>query len=589
MKAKQGSAGGVSGKVFFFGVEAFKPAPVVGPSAPEPKAPSPEPVVKTQADTPKTADEMVDEILLKNPGMNAASLVQALKHAGIKFDIVDPKTVEPQPQPEAPSAEETSVTSGHGAVLRQEKSKESGALADSFVSCRFLEAVAKDDGIGPFRFKTALIQEGMGNFRDRFFYTRESLESAIAIFEGRKCYADHPSRTEESDRPERSVRDIIGHFENVHVEESDDGCAMLVADLILLPDSPFEWARSLVRHAVEYGKRYPGQEFVGLSINASGDAEVVPLKSVIDDSTLPEGCKPKLAKAVEMGVEDLRVVKRISEATSVDLVTEPGAKGKIISYLEADTMARKKNIFIEEAKVKHAEEEAKKVKASEEESEAEKVKASEGEDEVAPEPEHADIEQDKKLILDMIKKYMAGDGEEEELDDAQEAAAHEAYQAHREMGKAHEEAGLHAAEALKLAKHMAKKQSESAEKCESEDEGEVKQVEAKESEVVRLAARVAFLERQLKDKELVELLDKKLQESGLGRRETDVLRKLIGKPKSESAIVEKIETFKEGFGMAGGSRGESVAKKNPFIVSTEKTGEKAKPTSRVDFTLGLKK
>jgi hypothetical protein len=455
---------------------------------------------------------------------------------------------------------------------------------DSFVSCRFLEAVAKDDGIGPFRFKTALIQEGMGNFRDRFFYTRECLESAIAVFEGRKCFADHPSRAEESDRPERSVRDIIGHFENVHLEETDDGTAMLVADLILLPDSPFEWARSLVRHAVDYGKRYPGQEFVGLSINASGDAQPMEIKSVMQDSDLPDSVKPKLAKAVEMGVGELRVVKKITEATSVDLVTEPGAKGKIISYLEANSMARKKNMFIEAVEEKAVEE--KKVEGKQAEQEA---------------PEHADVEQDKALILDMIKKYMSGEGGEEiELDEAASSAAHEAYESYKEMGKSHDEAMKCAADALALAKHVAKKQDEKAkesvekevsEKCESDDKDadDEKKMETKESEVVRLAARVAFLERQLKDKELVEFLDKKLQESGLGRKETDVLRKLIGKPKSETAVSEKIETFKEGFGLGRGTGGESVAKKNPFIVSVEKTGEMAKSASRVDFSMGLKK
>jgi hypothetical protein len=576
MKSKEGSAGGVAGKTFFFGVEAFKPAPVVGPSMPAPKVPEPEPVVKTAADQPKSPDDMVAEILLKNPGMNAAALVQALKVAGISFSKVDPSEIQMKVEEKPAASAEADATSAHPAVLR-DKAKESG-MRDSFVSCRFLEAVANDDGIGPFRFKTVLIQEGMGNFRDRFFYTKEALQSAIAVFEGRKCYADHPSRSDETDRPERSVRDIIGHFENVHLDESDDGCATLVADLILLPDSPFEWARSLVRHAVDYGKRYPGQEFVGLSINASGDAEPVPMQSVIDDSSLPQGCKPKLAQAVEMGIEDLRMVRRISEATSVDLVTEPGAKGKIISYLEANTMARKKNPFVEskdEQKLPVMEKEA-----------VEAVPAGE--------PEHADVEQDKALILDMIKKYMAGEGGEEiELDEAAASAAHEAYEAYKEMGKGHDEAMKCAADAMALAKHVAgKKEKPEAEEAVEADakeaDEEVEEKEVKESDVAKLQGRIAFLERQLKEKELAETLDKKLQESGLGRRETDVLRKLIGKPKSEAAIMEKIDTFKEGFGLGGG-RGESAAKKNPFIVNTEKTGEKSKSASRVDFSLGLKK
>jgi hypothetical protein len=241
-------------------------------------------------------------------------------------------------------------------------------------------------------------------------------------------------------------------------------------------------------------------------------------------------------------------------------------------------MARKKNPFVEskdEQKLPVMEKEA-----------VEAVPAGE--------PEHADVEQDKALILDMIKKYMAGEGGEEiELDEAASSAAHEAYEAYKEMGKSHDEAMKCAADAMALAKHVAGKKEkpeaeEAVEADAKESDEEVEEKEVKESDVAKLQGRIAFLERQLKEKELAETLDKKLQESGLGRRETDVLRKLIGKPKSEAAIVEKIDTFKEGFGLGGG-RGESAAKKNPFIVNTEKTGEKSKSASRVDFSLGLKK
>jgi len=611
----------------------------------------------------KSAEEMVSEILMKNPGMNAAALVQALKAAGISFEKVDPKAV--QMKVEEPPAKEADTTAGHPAVLR-DKAKES-EMRDSFVSCRFLEAVAKDDGIGPFRFKTALIQEGMGNFRDRFFYSKEALQSAIAVFEGRKCYADHPSRSDEMDRPERSVRDIIGHFENVHLDESEDGCATLVADLILLPDAPFEWARSLVRHAVDYGKRYPNQEFVGLSINASGDAEPVRMESVLNDSSLPQGCKPKLAQAVEMGIDELRMVRKISEATSVDLVTEPGAKGKIISYLESgakmgffndikesaeqeagtsdgakkgwetrgkgaarDAEKTKRNLDRIDANKKAAADFQKKsaagskgwqtrkdqdiaakrsemVRADSKRASAERRKAAmarhkqneteseakEMEQQVdAKQVDHEDVEQDKALILDMIKKYMAGEGGEEiELDEAAAGAAHEAYEAYKEMGKSHDEAMKCAADAMALAKHMAKKKDdESAEACEAEGEAEVEEkAEQKESHVAKLEGRIAFLERALKEKELAETLDRKLAESGLGRKETDVLRKLIGKPKSEAAITEKIETFKEGFGMAQKAGGESAPKKSPFVFTSEKTGEKAQSTGKVDFAAFLKK
>lgn len=43
-------------------------------------------------------------------------------------------------------------------------------------------------------------------------YTREALTSGIRAFAGRPIYADHPSRSEEADRPERSIRDLVGRL-----------------------------------------------------------------------------------------------------------------------------------------------------------------------------------------------------------------------------------------------------------------------------------------------------------------------------------------------------------------------------------------
>jgi hypothetical protein len=280
----------------------------------------------TVGDTNENAPSVqaqIESILLKTPEISAQSLYAALKHAGIEFlqKAVEAESVTAQP-----------------AVLRDEKKsrrkkKESSQL---LIDSRFLEA-SRDDGIGPTKFKVALIQEGLGNLRDCYYYTRESLETAAAqaAFEGRKCYADHPSASEEQDRPERSVRDIIGHFENVHVEEAEDGSAKLVADLIMPHTQAFEWARTLVASAIGYAKKYQDRELVGLSINASGDAKAMSLDDFMKSGKLPESVKPKLMKAQEMGATQVRIVSSIRDAVSVDLVTEPGARGKILEFIES--------------------------------------------------------------------------------------------------------------------------------------------------------------------------------------------------------------------------------------------------------------
>lgn len=269
-------------------------------------------------------------------------------------------------------------------------------------------------------------------------------------------------------------------------------------------------------------------------------------------------------------------------------------------------MKKMKHAEDEAKKMKQAEDEAKKMKHAEDESEDEAKKESEGEsedeakkedeaeDEAKKEDEseaedHDDEEKDKELILSMIKKHM---GDEEEPEEAMKAA-HEAYEAYKEMGESEDEAMKCAAKAMKLAKHMAAKRAKASEseKCEDEAKKEVvpqnpkadpeKYAGSKKENEVKLAARVAFLEKELKKRELTDTLDKKLKESGLGRAETDKIRSLIGAPKSESQIVDTIKIFKEAFGVRGS---ESASKKGDFFVSMERAEAPVKKTSKVDFS-----
>lgn len=521
----------------------------------------------------RDVDAEVQKILVETPNIPAAAMIQALKAKGLEIkDTV-----------EADSA------TNQAPVLRSQESESSLA-----VTARFLESW-RDDGVGPTKFKVALIQEGMGNLRDAFYYTREALESGITAFEGKKCFADHPSRSEESDRPERSVRDIIGHFENVRLEEREDGGSMLCADLVLLPDPSFEWARALVRHAVDYSKKYQGQEFVGLSINASGDAEARPLEEFLRSGRVPAESKPKLMQALESGVSQVRVVNSIRDAVSTDLVTEPGARGKVLELIEAERAVMKKKRIVE-AEVKA--EEMKKEAAVEEKKENGMVDLDvkmDGEEEPEGEEDHGDMEKDKELILSMLKKYLGDEVVSEEV----ESTAKEAYEAYCEMGFEKEEAMKCAAASMKLAKHMsekaAKKEAEpkAEEKPEMEEAAQIdpEKIDPKHAPVVesevKLTARIAFLERKLKAYEMSEMLDKKLSESKLGRSETDKIRTLIGEPKSETHIDHTIKVFKEAFAMSSGGESKGSAFASLFVTSTEKKGEEG-PRSKVSFADCLK-
>lgn len=195
-----------------------------------------------------------------------------------------------------------------------------------------LQESAMDGTDGAKTFRVILLQEGLGNLRDAFYYSKEALESAVPIFTGAKIYADHPSMIDEESRPERSVRDILGHFDNLAVEETEDGRCNLMGDVNLVPGQAYDWARGLMLHAIENEKKFPQKPFIGLSINASGDADPTAIDDVI--SGAPESAKPKLIEAKEEGIDSVKVVRVIKSAVSCDLVTEAGAGGAILSIIE---------------------------------------------------------------------------------------------------------------------------------------------------------------------------------------------------------------------------------------------------------------
>ncbi len=213
-------------------------------------------------------------------------------------------------------------------VPGQGKKKESKLR---IMTSNFRESIKSGPGL-PTKFRVVLIQEGMGNSNDAYYYTREALESGVEVFSGLKIMVDHPSEEEERIRPERSTRDVIGHYENLSVEnDPEGGQAMLCADLSLLDASDTELARAQMVRAVENSAKFPGRDFIGLSINASGPSAETPIEDIM--GVAPEGAKAKLIEAQQEGISILRVVSKINRAVSCDLVTEAGAGGKILQII----------------------------------------------------------------------------------------------------------------------------------------------------------------------------------------------------------------------------------------------------------------
>jgi hypothetical protein len=165
--------------------------------------------------------------------------------------------------------------------------------------------------------RVTIITEGLGNLKDRNYYTPEAVRSAARVFEGKQCYLDHPSRSEESDRPERSVRDLCGYFHDCEVgsvrdPETGESLAACFAELTFSESDPGNLAMAQVLAALEYQKRYPRSKnvYCGLSINGGGRSE-----------------------ADTIGGMEVNRVDEITEAMSADVVTLPARGGKFLSVV----------------------------------------------------------------------------------------------------------------------------------------------------------------------------------------------------------------------------------------------------------------
>lgn len=154
-------------------------------------------------------------------------------------------------------------------------------LHESFSS----EASSLGDG----KYRIRIIVPGQGSSG---IYTAENLAESAPLFKaGTEMFIDHPTETEEWERPERSIRDYAGVFlEDATVGE--DGALYTVCKV-------FSGVNELIKDKWEH---------IGVSINA--------------------WCADPIS-------ED-GVVPPIAGVRSVDFVTTPGAGGAIVDLLESN-------------------------------------------------------------------------------------------------------------------------------------------------------------------------------------------------------------------------------------------------------------
>ena len=212
-------------------------------------------------------------------------------------------------------AKEAVASTSQGAILRPQICSKCGRegctcakplAKESFLRPVYTIASLREASVDESKreIKVVIISEGKGNKRDKHYYTREAIKSAPRAFEGAQCYADHPSKTEEMDRPKRSVKEIIGYFTGCEIQEMN-GLMSLVATLKIVDGDSYQWAWDLAKESVNYAQKYPTEDLVGISINADG----------------------KTRKA-QINGEDWNFVDAITDVFSADVVTKPARGGK---------------------------------------------------------------------------------------------------------------------------------------------------------------------------------------------------------------------------------------------------------------------
>jgi hypothetical protein len=157
------------------------------------------------------------------------------------------------------------------------------------------EAGRLSEADGPGRVRVRIIETGWGSSG---YYSSEMLErdGPNVFTAGTQMYIDHPSMSEEFERPERSIRDLAGHLATD--ARFENGALVAEAEIISA------W-RPVITELWEH---------IGVSIRARGEVDN---EAEIDGQRGP-------------------VIRAITEAASVDFVTKPGAGGRVTELLESN-------------------------------------------------------------------------------------------------------------------------------------------------------------------------------------------------------------------------------------------------------------
>jgi hypothetical protein len=189
----------------------------------------------------------------------------------------------------------------HGLDMPGDKTRESETGAEHALGAfRLREAkVVKTKGGG---YEATIICEGPGNDGDLNYYTKQALREAVqkGLFDGVQAYADHPSASEARDRPERSVRQLVGHFREAKFVDGNP--AEVRAKFVPITGDGYGWVTSLIESALG---SVPGKPLIGISIDGFG----------------------RTPDQQEINGRTYNMVREVTHLGSADIVTGAGAGG----------------------------------------------------------------------------------------------------------------------------------------------------------------------------------------------------------------------------------------------------------------------
>jgi len=430
-------------------------------------------------------------------------------------------------------------------------------------------------------FPVTIICEGLGNLKDKNYYTDAAIKSGASVYEGKQAYYDHPSPSEENEQPNRTINKLLGHYEDVKAIQNGEGLWELQGKLVPIAGGSRADAIEALEHAVKYKTRYPDKDFVGISINGDGEGETLEYDEFIKKYAPP----PKaLAKLKEIVGQELNAITKLSDAFSADVVTAPGAGGKINTKEEKQRRLRMKftegllkffsavesdNKDLQEAAVKDM------LQAEGGEGETEKKEGeAEGADSIAKKMLQAmkqckqtegESEQEYEAkMMSAIKKEMEGlfGKKEGEKKDEAEGEAEKKEAAKKDDGDADDkedekksekkEADAGADDSkdadhpdkkqdIALLKKMMKKHAE----LEAKIEAMSKQMESAEAANTKLREDHAKVQTELKIKNKESMIDAKLSKCNLPRSITNSWRPVFEACKSEKEMDDKVTMIKE--------------------------------------------